>query len=249
MNRILKNTLLSIGLLASASASSVALADNVRVLNAKDVHFGASPICGNGGGEIATIEVEVENIAYDKEITLHWKSISGAWTTTSASYVTSVENTNKEIWSASTECRFDNDTVQFAVQYSVNGMEFWDNNNGNNFTVAVNAPLLLEQPVLLEKAATGTGGGCYGMCGYFYGEVIIGNVVYDKIVNITYSINGSEWRSLHANFNTSLDNNTERWSWGINTGSSSDTVKFAIEYVADGQSYWDNNHGQDYTAN
>ncbi len=69
----------------------------------------------------------------------------------------------------------------------------------------------------------------------------------NKAVFVHYELyNEEEWQDAQASFVTKLDDNTEIWRadiTGIITG------QFAIKYVGDGQVYWDNNNGKNYTNN
>ena len=39
----------------------------------------------------------------------------------------------------------------------------------------------------------------------------------------------------------------EEWTFGLDVGSAT-SVEYAIAYTADGQTYWDNNFGDNYTS-
>lgn len=69
----------------------------------------------------------------------------------------------------------------------------------------------------------------------------------NKAVYVHYeAYNLGEWQDAQASFVTKLDDNTEIW---MATISGLESGQFAIKYVGDGQVYWDNNNGNNYSAN
>lgn len=69
----------------------------------------------------------------------------------------------------------------------------------------------------------------------------------NKAVYVHYeSYKLGEWQDAQASFVTKLDDNTEIWKATI---SGLEAGQFAIKYVGDGQVYWDNNNGNNYTYN
>lgn len=82
---------------------------------------------------------------------------------------------------------------------------------------------------------------------YGYSEydiaVRINSSAQNKAVYIHYNSSG-EWLNEEAHYVTTLSDGSEIWeakagSWGF---------EYAIEYVGDGQTYWDNNNGNNYTG-
>lgn len=67
-----------------------------------------------------------------------------------------------------------------------------------------------------------------------------------KKVYAHYSTQEGEWLDSATAFFIKLDDNTEIWKvtvsgWGLGG-------EYAIKYIADGQTYWDNNFGTNYTS-
>ncbi|MDE7432976.1 MAG: CBM21 domain-containing protein [Lachnospiraceae bacterium] len=68
----------------------------------------------------------------------------------------------------------------------------------------------------------------------------------NKEVSVHYSTGTSAWQDAEATYVTHLDNQTEIWKAtvsGFGIGG-----EYAIKYIGDGKTYWDNNNGQNYTA-
>ncbi len=90
--------------------------------------------------------VDVRNLGYDKQVDIiyttdNWQTTKVAAASYSGPYVyygySSFVNPNKygiERWNFKTEIGA-SDTVTFAVSYRVNGVTYWDNNEGLNYTV------------------------------------------------------------------------------------------------------------------
>lgn len=67
----------------------------------------------------------------------------------------------------------------------------------------------------------------------------------NKAVYVHYDAGESGWLDQAASYVGKLDNNTEIWEASIEgreLGSN-----FAVKYVGDGQAFWDNNNGSNYT--
>lgn len=60
--------------------------------------------------------------------------------------------------------------------------------------------------------------------------------------------NSDEWADTEATFFTKLDDNTEIWKADI-TSCYEHLVEYAIKYVVNDQTYWDNNNGNNYKYN
>ncbi|MNP74607.1 putative phosphatase regulatory subunit [compost metagenome] len=87
--------------------------------------------------------------------------------------------------------------------------------------------------------------------GEFNGTIYVKNLNPTKTVKVTYSTdNWATTQEAFATYNGSLNNfnSVERWSYSFNVPGAAD-VKYAISYTTGGQTYWDNNYGQNYEVN
>lgn len=67
----------------------------------------------------------------------------------------------------------------------------------------------------------------------------------NKAVYVHYeTATQEEWLDAQASYVGKLDANTELWKASV---SGMGTGQFAIKYIGDGQVYWDNNNGNDYS--
>ena len=84
------------------------------------------------------VYIQVENSAYNKDITLWYtdRSNNGEWHSSSkAEYVKSLGN-NRELWKVKVWF-YGVSTTKFCVHYQSNtGIDVWDNNNGNDYNLA-----------------------------------------------------------------------------------------------------------------
>lgn len=71
------------------------------------------------------------------------------------------------------------------------------------------------------------------------------NSARNKAAYVHYSTSSGEWADAEATYVTHLDNNTEIWKATVSGFAVGD--EYAIKYVGDGQIYWDNNNGNNYT--
>ncbi|ORX84395.1 hypothetical protein BCR32DRAFT_242634 [Anaeromyces robustus] len=108
--------------------------------------------------DILRLIIQVRNLAYEKSVKVHltfdnWKTVEikeakykSSMTSEENSFISSTTsfdnkcpiNIDKFILDIDTNC--DGESVcylQFAIQYQVNYQEFWDNNNGNNYSLKV----------------------------------------------------------------------------------------------------------------
>ncbi len=57
-------------------------------------------------------------------------------------------------------------------------------------------------------------------------------------------MDGEDWKDSHATYVTTLSDGSKIWKASI----TSFNTEYAIKYIADGQTYWDNNNGNNYTS-
>ncbi|QSQ25598.1 hypothetical protein JY651_11980 [Pyxidicoccus parkwayensis] len=82
-------------------------------------------------------------------------------------------------------------------------------------------------------------------CNRFVGTVEVKNLAYEKQVAIAYSTGDGQWTEVAAGYVAPASSGYETWLFtkDLPMGAS---VQFAIRYTVAGQTYWDNNGGNDY---
>lgn len=196
----------------------------------------------------ATGFVEVENLGYQKSVTIHYSNDYGrTWLDAEAEYHSYTWG-NKEAWKFTTETELYNirDTahITFAIKYEVNGQTYWDNNDGNNYTISsphgTSAKTLIGNCGLKLASASVSNN-------VLYGSIILKNLAYQKHVKVRYSVdNWATYQEYGASYLSADGNENEKWNFSVDMPDTWSTVKFAVSYTVNGVTYWDNNFGQNY---
>lgn len=197
----------------------------------------------------------VQNIAYEKQVAIHVRDVSGQWVDIPASYVGPAES-GFEVWKATrqyasytTPAEATRD-LEFVAKYTVNGQTYWDNNNGQNYFLGKNdGPLLKDVNVLVSSAYLRTDG-------TLDVSVDVRNIAYNKTVTVVYTTNnGQTWQNASASYVSGYTygyayisspnaQGIERWSVSTNIGAQS--VRFGVRYNVNGTYYWDTNFGPNF---
>jgi len=93
-----------------------------------------------------TVAVLVEHLAYDKRVDVVWAGEDGAWHTFPAAYQGRADQ-QRECWVARMTFALGGDrslpgNVEFALRYEVLSKEYWDNNQGANYTLEADSGIL-----------------------------------------------------------------------------------------------------------
>ena len=91
----------------------------------------------DGGKTVSTL-IRVDNRGYHKEVIM--RMTADEWKTQQdvpARYVSSDLDDNSDKFKAEFEAN-GKGNVEFAILYQVNGDSFWDNNEGDNYTITFN---------------------------------------------------------------------------------------------------------------
>jgi hypothetical protein len=206
--------------------------------------------------------VYVQNLGDAKTVSIHGQNADGTWSDLAANYVESGANDGLELWEAKTTYGWGTldapaaHNLEFAVSYTVNGVTYWDNNDGNNYFLGQDdGPLFGTGTKVFTASAYAGGGG-------FNGAVDVANLGYAKEVSVVYTTDG--WATtnvLAAQFRGTLNvscgeddsipspnpEGVEQWVFADKSVTAS-PVTFAVAYTVLGTTYWDNNLGQNYVA-
>ena len=255
MNKYLNLALAAVCLFASSMASA---ANEVQLLRALSVIM-------HGEGlsyQQPTIDAVVANLSPVKQVFVHLKTATGTWTDIPMSY-SRPAGAGQEVWTANASAigfGYSVNDLNFALKYVVNGQTYWDNNKGSNYFVAADGGSYLGS-VNVYDGSYRPQLGLYCQNPIIYGTVTVRNIAYAKAVTIVYSTDN--WKTTHTSAatysaaywqdNTSNASNPnqygfEEWSYTVNVGSATQ-LQYAVSYSVNGQTYWDNNFGQNYTVN
>jgi hypothetical protein len=211
---------------------------------------------GGFSGSFAPISVKVKNIAFNKDVVVHytpddstWKDLPLAFSSHFGDYDIFSGTVNEQV-------------TQFVIRYSTGGGTFYDNNAGQNYRFASTLAAVGGNVTLNNaKARRGTqaGGGFTFTTSWLEGEILVNNLSFAKDVGVRLSADGGvNWHDTHGSFagdhtgdGTFVGTGAEVWKFKtpeLNLDNSSPDFRFAVFYrnVATGEDFWDNNFGQDY---
>jgi hypothetical protein len=204
----------------------------------------------------ATGIIEVANVAYDKEVVVHYQGPNG-WVDSNATYYGPSTTSGNELWSFTTGNypflpQYSGEAIYFAIEYTVGGTTVWDNNGGSNYVVGVQGgDGTAESPVALgeDNLKVSDFSLVPAASGYtFTGHVVLKNLAYQKQVYLVSSTDDwSTTRYVTVAYNGGLPSDLESWQWATNVGGNFTSIQFAAYYEVDGATYWDNNLGANYT--
>ncbi|MFC5699996.1 carbohydrate-binding protein [Cohnella faecalis] len=199
--------------------------------------------------------VEVENLGYSKQVTIHYTTDNVTWYDTSASYVGPTDGTHEK-WSFNiSTSSFTTDHpelktltfIKFAVKYEVNGNTYWDNNGGSDY---YNEPysfgstsLILAKPNLLGNYGELTSSGT------FVGNVYVKDLSPSKTVKVRYSTdNWATYTEGYATYTSDVNNfgSVELWSFSFSVPGATH-LEYAFAVTVGSTTYWDNNYGNNYS--
>jgi hypothetical protein len=212
-----------------------------------------------------TFRIVVQNLAYNKKVSVHHERIGQGWEDLAASYVGPAGNGNeiweaKIMWNAMTgpsTCPYG---THFVLKYEVNGKTYWDNNGAQNYDLAEHSgPMFGAGLNVIVRSATRYER-TYGNPGTtLYGTLNVRNLAYHKALNVIYTTDS--WKSAQvvpASFVSFYGPayatpimapnayGIEPWSWSVDLPFSVSVLEFVIAYDVNGTTYWDNNFGQNY---
>ena len=95
--------------------------------------------------------IRVANLDYAKQVDVIWAGENGEWHTLAATYLTS-GIADQEYWQAQTTLFAENGqdlpgVIRFALRLRAKGTEFWDNNQGLDYTATANTGIILSDQI------------------------------------------------------------------------------------------------------
>ncbi|MEW7288942.1 hypothetical protein [Aquimarina sp. 2304DJ70-9] len=213
--------------------------------------------------------VRVTNLAYDKQVSIYHEKIDGTWEEIPLSFTYNLDSQN-EIWAgeyrytAGTRGKIYDD--EFVVKYDVDGTTYWDNNNGNNYSIQekevgsffAESDLNISVDPDYDSLYP-----IYGSTGNQFSVIVdVRNIAPGKEVEVVYTTDGWQttqylslsftprWYSGYQYVLISPNQfNVERWTGSVVLDASVNSVEYAVVYKVNGQEYWDNNYGRNYIVN
>lgn len=175
--------------------------------------------------------------AANKQVIIHYNAGNGKWEDKNASYLTTIDG-NKEIWVANISGF--GISGEYAIKYIGDGITYWDNNNGKNYT---NDDILGVANVEAIRAH-------YQTPNNYYVYAAVKNIGNEKKVTVRYTQNN--WVSYEdvdlSYYHSAPDGKDfEYWNCTLNLDEDKmDDFQYCIRYEVNGQTFWDNNFGRNY---
>lgn len=193
--------------------------------------------------------IEIENIAYAKNVTVHYSFDGTTWEDCAATYYKPTWG-NYEAWKFKTEGRTTgmkgSVEVKFSIKYEVNGQTYWDNNDGKNYSVEAGYGVT-------DRYDFGVGG-VANLSTYRYNNKIDGylelkDMGSNKDVKVIYTTNN--WATSNvsiAEYDYTFAKNSSVQLWKYSYTSSASNIQYKLSYTVNGITYVDDNFGNYYTV-
>ncbi len=183
-----------------------------------------------------TVYIQIDaGSAANKAVYVHHSVYVGDWEDTPATYVKKLDD-NTELWKATV---YGENTSQYAIKYVGDGQTYWDNNNGKNYTTS---DILGQVNVKANRLSHQTPA-------YYSIQTTVRNLDYTKIVRVRYTLdNWNTYQDADLSYQYS-DNGTDTEKWLVTLNLDEDVMDsfhYCIYYQVNGQTYWDNNFGENY---
>lgn len=195
--------------------------------------------CVYHGGNVHNIYIKVANLAYEKNVSVHYTFTdrNGTWYDEDAEYVTSLDS-DYDIFKA-TISGFG--TVQYSINYTVNGETYVDDNDGDFYSYQI-----LGSASVCALRSHGITLSSYPI------NAAIRDYGTDKDVKVVYTTDN--WAtvkeaSLSYSYNTEEDGVVVyRTYLNLEDATSTNDLEYAIAYTTNGVTYWDSNFGSNYDS-
>ena len=203
----------------------------------------------------------LENLGFDKQVEVFWAGEEGKWQTLPVKYH-GIQGHDKEYWQARISLTLTDDfslpgNIQFGLRYRVLGQEYWDNNNGLNYSSEADSGIKLTHNNQLQNIDFKT----------YLNEnqsIIPVTVAIDFTLNIkkvTLHWTVDNWKTTHLSkceyhrnyWNNEWQSNARNpnqyrvqvWTGQIDPGDAC-KLQYIISCENDGGVIWDNNLGNNY---
>jgi maltose 6'-phosphate phosphatase len=195
--------------------------------------------------------IRVANLDYDKQVAVVWAGQDEVWHTLSAVY-RATGHAGQEYWQAQTTLYDENvhalpGVIRFALLLRVKGEEFWDNNQGRDYTAAINTGINLSAELAMQNLSLDNH--LEDGQQWFTIKIAVNPVFPAESVVIHWT--KDNWRHRrHTQCRVSKQHRkakTRIWSARLKIGDAF-RLQFSICCKSQNQELWDNNHGENYTA-
>lgn len=195
--------------------------------------------------------IAIEDIAYDKSVTVEYKNNKyGVWSNNksiNAHYMKDDPLTGQDIFRFEAPVGFEKLTkfgdthLWFRIKYTVNGQTYYDDNNGQGYHVIgtyYNQDYYQEM-IVSKCVLKGWGDRC---------SALLQDLGNDKKVMMRYTDNGwASYKEVELEYVYTFFNGQELWAVErSNMLAMPREYEYALYYQVNGSTYWDNNFGENY---
>ncbi len=208
----------------------------------------------------AYIYVDVANLAYHKNVEIWYSVDGGAWKSAPCEYQESLAN-NRERWFTSIQLySYSGDyptmNIQFALKYTVNGVTYWDNNQGRDYHMTIRRFLtggshptfILGNSAHIRLLNYSYTTNSLGQA-VFKSQIVVKNLAYHK--NIIFYYSSDAWNKIGAasySYQSTTAGGEEIWGTEFILVNAPSPMEFYVSYDVNGQSYLEDNEGRKYTV-
>ena len=197
----------------------------------------ASPYFSKYGFTSYEVYIQTRDDCKNQKVYVHYNYMDGQqWRDQEAELYT-ILNDGSKIWKAN----FTSYNTKYCIKYVANGVTYWDNNNGKDYTYG---NVIGSADIVSEKL-----GYQYPYQGFMV-NALLQNYAYHKNVFVRYTTDG--WNTCHdepMHYSASNDDGTENWTTYLpisGAEASGEGFEYAICYQVNGREYWANNFGENY---
>ncbi len=206
--------------------------------------------------------MQVENVSYDKQVDVVWSGEDGVWQTLPASYHSRLEH-DKEYWQARMQFQLTAEqslpgNIRFGLRYKAADAEYWDNNNGLNYDSQADSGIkvVCAAPVLNIVFADKLDDGQKNV------PITVAVDKFNDADKVTVHWTTDNWRHTRktpchfkrnywdkvalSNARNPNQYGAAIWKSWLRIGQAF-RVQYSICIERDGQVFWDNNHGKNYS--
>lgn len=212
-----------------------------------------------GGVAYTYVRAKVNNVAFEKTVVAHYRQLEAPylWADIPLKWIS--HHGSYDVFGLGNDFV----TNELVVRATVGGQTEWDNDGGLNYAVP-SFRNVVGGNVMLSKANAKLGlqggGGFVVQTSWFEGEIYVNNLCYAKRVGVWYTAdNGASWQGRDAHYvglaaegTYAASTGAERWAFQtpeLNYDNASPSFVFAVYFqrLDNGDWFWDNNFGQNYT--
>lgn len=199
--------------------------------------YSANPYFSKYGMTSYEVFIQTRDDCKSQKVYVHYNYLDGQqWRDQEAELYT-VMNDGSKIWKANITSY----NTRYCIKYVANGVTYWDNNNGKDYTYG---NTLGNAPIVSERL-----GYQYPYQGFMV-NVLLQNYAYHKNVFVRYTTDGwNTCRDEAMHYSATNESGSETWTTYLPISGSdamSEGFEYAICYQVNGREYWANNFGENY---